>query len=679
MKHPGEIVPLTTWLTAAQFAEAMEIGPRSAQRILAGAMAGTTWCGVQLDVRAVEGRGGRGGVNYQVAESSLPARDTVRPPAPARKPRNRPDNRTAERLDIITPALQARRGSPERAVAIEAAQRTAGVSQATIYEWIAAYEAKGVGGLVSKPNKDKGKPRVQVSRAWDRAVPFDDATRARIAASTRRYCNSCWRSAGIEMGYRAIERLVSDHLQTLTLEAGFEGSAKTLKRICKLPMTFIKKDWRRFRNVAIYDQNRKQWEDMTKPRTQRTRLTRKPLEVVVCDVHPMDVILPRLNGSTFTAKLIGFEDWATARVFLYPVYLGPGEGVRMEHVAAGLVAMMCDPEWGVPEHLYIDNGGEYNIVDQLAELMSLASQIRTIVEDGRTLADAVRAEDTTITARPYNAAAKSIERTFASLERIFSNLPGHIGGNRMAKKTANVGRAPQPYPHGRKQFEKDVKTSVAFYNSNPRTQGELKGRSPNDLYAAHVDQGWCPVRVTTPDALAIFARDESRICKQCAFTWKGQTYTAPELSGIPHGTRLHIRVPVFSNAPGIIVMDGKNKALCMARPQRRFDILDRAGAEESGSRTKAARKAVRSARAETDQIDIPGALERLTSKESTANAPGAIGPVRIEAGMAAIGRDMVKTPKQIEAERQEKDRLARNNRLELHEIWKANMKTGTDE
>jgi len=80
------------------------------------------------------------------------------------------------RMQVIAPALDYRKRSPSRRKVVEdlAAQermlpsgRIATVTTATIYNWINAYEAHGLQGLIRKRRCDAGKSQVAVTHVWD--------------------------------------------------------------------------------------------------------------------------------------------------------------------------------------------------------------------------------------------------------------------------------------------------------------------------------------------------------------------------------------------------------------------------------------------------------------------------------------------------------------------------------
>ena len=444
---------------------------------------------------------------------------------------------------------------------MEEAARRAGKTERTIYAWIARYEEIGLAGLARKQNSARGRRATILTTAWDAAVPFDDATRVRIAAELRRYVRSLWAS-NTSYGWRWVARLAGHRLEKLTAEAGFDGD---LRAICRVPHNFVMLE-ARYRAIAVHDQDAKRWHDKYRPRVRRIRKGRWPMEIVIGDVHPMDVLLPRADGSTFTPKLVAFEDWANARIFIHPVFLEKGEGVRQEHIAEAFMAMTQDPCWGVPQLLYLDNGGEYGVMELIEDAMRLNTQVRMLQDDDELSEDLHNRRRAIVKARPYNASAKSIESAFSTLERgVFSMLPGWIGGNRMAKKTANVGQAPQPYPHGEAAFVEDLRNCLIAYETHPQT-GLLDGRSPRQAFEEALNENWRPTSISRGAVLTAFARDESRVLHQGSFTYgKGRRrYTARELWGLPAGTRLHLRVPIFGNLDEIPVMKPDGGLLCMA-------------------------------------------------------------------------------------------------------------------
>ena len=381
------------WLGTLEFATEKGISVRCARMALSRALDGRTWRGLELTVRTVPSQGGRSGFDLRVLADSLSGAPHALPAAPIADTSPQATAPSTERQlavahfrhRIIRTALQHPSGSPERACAVEDASkverehptgRSKRISARQIYVWLALYESKGLAGLTPAPCAERGGTRCFVTRTWDRAVPFDDNTKAQVAAKLQRHVRSLW-AANTEYGWKLVARFAGKHLAELTILAGYTPIARELRRICKVPHHVVNRE-RKYRAVAIHDQDAKRWHDEHRGRIRRTREGCLPMEIVFGDVHPMDVLLPRPDGSTFTAKLIAFSDQANNRVFICPVFLEPGEGVRQEHVIEAIVAMVQDPRWGVPQVLYLDNGSEYIALDLIADALKLATQVRAL-------------------------------------------------------------------------------------------------------------------------------------------------------------------------------------------------------------------------------------------------------------------------------------------------------------
>lgn len=663
--------PAATWLSVAEIAARAGVSERSVRLAIRACERGRDWRGARLAVRAVAGEtgGGAGGVSYRVREDSLPpdlrgtlpavpgdapppsVRETAAPALPVAAEDGAAASLWRFRHSVIAPILAHERGSPDRARAAEAASRidrldpsgrTVRVSVRSIQRWIAAYERDGMAGLRRKPAAGRDRARVHIGRAWDEAVPFDDATRARIAEAVARDIRSLW-AATTDCGWPHIARLAGVTLAKETAAAGFDPGPKRLRKLCRVPRNLVERG-RPHRAVAVHDRDRKRWVDESVPRIRRTREGRRPMEIVVGDVHPVDILLVRGDGSTYTPKLIAWLDWATNRVFGYPVFLPKGRAVRQEHVIEAFVAMATDERWGVPEHLYLDNGGEYNWAAFVDDAMQLNRRIRLLGDD-RELAGAVRARRTAVArALPYNAAAKPIESAFAVLEGGFlSLLPGWIGGDRMKKKTANLGREPAPYPGGEEAFRRSLALMLEAYETHPQS-GALDGRSPRQAFAEHVAGGWKRTDIDPGALRAVFSRAETRTIRQGAFPYKGARYTARELQRLPAGTRVTVRIPVVGGDGRLAVLDERGEYLCIAEPVRGFDIFDPAGAKEAAAGRREARAGIEALRRRTDPVDLQERVAEAVGREDPAPAPERESLIDLGGAWERIGREIARCP-----------------------------------
>lgn len=100
-----------------------------------------------------------------------------------------------------------------------------------------------------------------------------------------------------------------------------------------------------------------------------------------------------------------------------------------------------------------------------------------------------------VRALPYNAAAKPIESIFKVLEQNhFRFNPGWIGGDRMRKKTENVGKEPPPFPSAVEDLRAALQAALDFYHATPSDpRSALKGLSPNAAFAQAVGEASAPL------------------------------------------------------------------------------------------------------------------------------------------------------------------------------------------
>ena len=688
---PGDSPP--AWLDAATIAAVYGVSPRAVQLAFGhAAETGRPWRGATLILRQVPSAG-HGGLAWQCRADSLPplkleydsnlpdrqigtGSDAPAPPARPEAPRMRRSASASERYEIIAPVLRQRPGKSERRKAAEAAAASAGVTVRTIERWAAAYEADGAHGIKVDFNPGRGRRKADVTRAFDAfaAAHLDEDAAARVGAKIKHFIKRLWVSDA-ELTPRIAMRLASHELCKLVIEVGYAGDEGALKDACKLSRRFVERHRKRYQSAAIEAQDAKQYAD-NQPRVWRTFAGRAPMEIVYGDVHPMDVLLERADGSTFTPKLICFEDAATKRIFVYPVFLAKGGGVRQGHVIDALVAMTQAPGWGLPETLYIDNGAEYSIMDLAADAFRLTMQVRAFGEAPDLGDDAPSVRR----ALPYNSSAKPIEGTFRLLERdYFSKMPGWIGGDRMEKKTQNVGREPVPYLDGDAAFRRDLANCVTLYETQPQ-HGDLGGLSPREKFNRAEAGGWKRMDVDPYALRAAFARTDTRIVKKGCVSHLGQKFTAPELQALAANTQVNVRIPVqVAPLEAIPIMDSRGQLLCVATLDRPYDALDRAGAEESGRRKKRARDAIRAVRAAAPPLDLRAKMAEIAADAEPEAVPESAGRIELSEAMAATGRALAKTPKERLAEAAEQERISRERqRKAADRFLEKYRKTGTD-
>jgi len=594
------------WVNAEGFARWASISPRAARKALHNAANGKLWRGALLDVRRIRGRGGKAGLIHEVSLTSL-QRALEGPlnalPAPIEVEPHRltvAHDQSAlvrSRFDAIAGALEHPRGSSRRAAAIEEQVRAGKQSGRTLQRWIDQYERHGMPGLARKRPENAGAARVVISQAFDPAYLAAGGDRRgleRLSAAFERKLRGIWQSRAEEGGWAQVRRFAEWELGKLCEAEGLSIPPAAL-RISRRHVERYAAD----RIVNTFRNNRKAFED-GKPRIRRDWTVLAPMERVVADVKHLDVVLQRPDGSEAWPKVIGFQDGGTGRVFLHPVLLPKGEGVRQEHVVEAFLAMVADPMWGFPQGLYLDNGSEFAIFERVRPALDLVAQ-----DDGRSI----------IYSKPYNASAKTIENAFKRLDLyLFSTLPGYVGGDRMNKKTQTVGRPPEPYPGSWEDFCATLRGLLIAFNARP-VGGQWDGRSADDWTREKQAAGWRPVTVEPLVLDSAFCNRELRKIDRGALRIGGERYHHPSLDGLPHGSPVDVALPWRRGASPLFRPPGGRWSY--ADPDFAYHPTWKEGATDAGGRQRAYRRAT-TARAKAGDAFDPVAT---TLAMSAAYAP----------------------------------------------------------
>lgn len=664
------------WLAADAFSSMVGISERKGRLALARAMDGFTWRGTQLNVRKANQR-------YEVLATSLPPEllqkwiaSRAQLPvvaAPVVQTIGLEDcntrldpllsKRTDEamwRLSIIQPLTAHRRWTPERSAIARALLsrehmrpdgRKVTIGRSALYEWVSRYEEHGLEGLMPSQRKDSGKSRTLISREWDKACPLDEAARQNVAAQLRDYLRSLWRS-GVT-GWRTAQQLASSKLTELSRVAGWSMDDTTALKVCRVTRPMIEAE-RQYGLVAICEQDAKLFFDRHLPRIRRSRDGMLPMDVIVGDVHPIDIAVKRPDGSIAYPRAIGWLDVANNRLFFSLVLLRKGEGIKQTDIARSF-ASMCGA-WGLPKSLYLDNGSEYSWHEMMTGFQHLARltkmSVHGLSEDAGLLEVLTDDGREIIRARPYNAPAKPIEGLFGLLEqRVFAMIPGWVGGNRMKKKTHNVGREPLPYPGSWEEFQQATEEALTFYHQTPQ-QGSLHGQSPQQVFEAALARGWGRVDVSEQVLLVAFSSEDTRLANGGYISWGSTVYYDDAL--LAHtGRRFTVRVakhdPRFA-----FVFDG-DTFICAAQPAPSYGFLGAEGAREQARRQKLLTREITGRKAHTNRLDL---VEEMTRHNST-QAPMPEAPVQTTVSLSGTVRDMIEATKAAELKQSEERREAK--------------------
>ena len=669
------------FITTVDLAQLADISRQAARKaVVAGC-----WRGHSLKVRTRRGArgGGDGGCIYEVRVDSLPPDLQERFRAREAALRGPLKDDQAARVErewrarLIGPGLAHPRHSEERAAAIRAVvaaperhpiRGSVPVSERTLQRWIEQHELLGLGGLQRRQRKDVGTDKVFVSARWDRAVPFDDAVKSEFRGQVRQDLRNLW---GRGATYSVVRRLASETLASTTRARGFDPGPEALAQICLLPKSIVETE-RDARRVHQYQTDRKAWND-TRGRVERSPNGLKPMQLVMADVHHIDVLVERSDGSTATPKLVAWMDVATHRIRGDLVLCEPGTSVRNADLIESFVEMALDPEWGMPSGLYVDNGSEFRFADFLADAMHLAGlRIYARGEGGPVKRST-----------PYEGASKGLlEGSFRNLQQaVFSCLPGYIAGQRMQSKSGNLGRPQKPFPGGFDAFAPIVRNGLAYHNTNER-RGALRGRTPDQVFRAWVDRGWQRIDADVDELTMAFSVDDTRKVRQGKITVslpgdpRGSVSYANDMLGRFEGQTVRVRLPKFQRWPGIPVYaltgDMKGQRIGVAMPETTYGYLDPAGAVEAGRRKRLDHAGMRELARTVQPTDVPARMAASAERRRGGEVPESGGIVQLRDGSAEDAADMrQRPPAEIVDEHEARRKRVKRDRAEQLKILSA--------
>lgn len=660
LKHDG------LWIGTTEFGGLAGISDSAGNKTLTRALNGLTWHGTALQVRVADKTAGRGGKALQVYVPSLPENLRViwrkRNPhalgVPVAITQQRPaptiidlsiGSRIAEmksKLAIVAPALTQPKGSAARAsilrdIAARSHQGMHGkpvqVAVDTLRDWARLIETGNEEHLARQRRADAGTARYHVNAKWDKACPLPDAEKRPIAAALESHIRGQHRNLVSE---RKIDALASAKLQELGKDAGW------LDAPLIRPGLHLVRKFASSRLVGINEKDAKLFHDKYRPSIHRRRPD-APMECVFGDVHPSDILILREDGSEATARMIAWFDWATHDVFYTLVLVPKDKAITQADIIASFVAMV--QAWGLPLNLYLDNGSEYMNKAFIAGLEMLQGlcgrfhvQAVSAAELGAGIGDDNPSEDSesvavprtgTIRARPYNARAKVIEAFFAWLNKFMALIPGYIGGERMRKKTHNVGKRPAPYPGSFEQLRDGAFTeAVAFYRNEPQG-GTMGGKSPNEIKREAIAAGWTPPASVAPEELlAAFAEPCPALVKHGGVKINGEWYWNDALVPVI-GEKIQVRHASWKQDVALwIKPDG---TVVLLQRDTNVDPLDTAGAKEQSRREGLQKRNVARLRAISPPTDAVADMARYNAASSPPPVSPAGPKVMLSPGITA--------------------------------------------
>ena len=292
-------------------------------------------------------------------------------------------------------------------------------------------------------------------------------------------------------------------------------------------------------------------------------------------------------------------------------------------------------------HILISGGtgGEFNklgFVDDALRLSGLTVAFLNDSPEVRRLAERAR-RSTIVRAEPYNAPAKPVEGAFAVLERgPFAMLPGWNGGNRMLKKTANLGRAPEVFSGDEAAFGRDLRAALDYYETQPQS-GHLDGQSPRAAFAAAVAAGWKRIDVHRDTLMAAFATEALRTVRQGEIKIGGRFYRHDVFLSLRPRAKVPRRLPVAGERDRIAVLDEHGALRCMVEPSPIYDVFDPAGAKDKARRRAAQSRVISVMRREVDAVDPVAEMAAAAELHPPAPVPDSGGVIRLADHLHKIG------------------------------------------
>ncbi|MCY1668605.1 hypothetical protein [Rhizobium sp. SL86] len=564
----------------------------------------------------------------------------------------------AWKYEIIAPALAHPFRSPERKAEIDkldgewrldwsGSRRK--LTKSTLYKWIEIYENEGIHALAQKVRRDKGQKRVFINQYWSNAVPFDDFAKETIAEDIVQFI----RGLIVKGTTRKIIRfMASAELRRLTAAYGYpvDDDAQA-EKLFGIPDALITQE-ARFKAVYRHDFDRKASED-NKPRIRRTIAGLQPMEIVVMDVHHINVMVRRENGTCATPKFLAFHDVATNRVFGDLVFLNERGGVRNVDVIDAFKRMCQHPAFGMPQKLYCDNGSEYGFADYLEDALKLNCSVTAFNSEDRARV---------IRAKPYNASAKVVEGFFRQMnQQYFRHIPGWIDDNRMNPKRRELGKPMPPFEDGFDAFCETVFGLLSAYERLPQG-GALGGKSPEQAFAAHVKDGWAATLIDEAQFYMAFTKPEKRKLNKHVFSLGGREWTCEELDRCFENTVI-VRVPAYHGFNELLVETLQGERIGWAKPNVQLPYDDPRGAQTSAARDKNRKRALREMKRSVPDIDP---LEKLidigkSTPDVVPNPPAALISVDVDWNRerAIVPTKTAKKTRQQREEEQQRLREAR--------------------
>lgn len=337
----------------------------------------------------------------------------------------------------------------------------------------------------------------------------------------------------------------------------------------------------------------------------RTREHLRPLEAVNADGHVFDVRVTFPDGRVGRPAIVAFSDVFSGMILSWRI----GETINSHLVRLAFGDLL--ERFGIPEHLYIDNGREFAAKALTGGVKNrYRFQVREEDPIGLFVQLGVEVHWTT----PYHGQSKPIERAFREFCDRIAKHPlarGAYTGNAPHSKPENYGERAMEWA----DFCRLVETEIKYYNEKPGRRTETaKGRSFLQTFA----EAYKEVRRPSPTQrrMWLMAAEGVRVRKDGFVSLFGNAYFAEFLPPLA-GKRVVVRFDPERLDQPISVYESNGRYLGEAqRIVARFDDLQAARRLQ-----QARRQRLRAIRAELEATRRVEAIEALVSNPEQSPIP----------------------------------------------------------
>lgn len=322
------------------------------------------------------------------------------------------------------------------------------------------------------------------------------------------------------------------------------------------------------------------------PAQERRRDHLHALEAVNADGHRCDVMVRWPDGSVGRPVLLGFQDLYSGKVLAWRVD-------RTEH--GDLVRLTFGDlveRWGVPRHLYLDNGRGF-ANKWFTGRSEWRFRFKVRAEEPVGLLKQLGVEVHWVT--PYHGQAKPIERAWRDLVESIARHPsceGAYTGSNPARKPHNYGQRTVDL----EDFLRLVEAQIREHNARTGRRSRVcAGRSLDAAFDESYTRATIP-RVTEAQRRLLFlATEATRVRKGTGSVHLlGNRYWAPELVEL-EGQDVVLRFDPSHAKRGVYAYTLDGRYICHAECFDAVGFDDRSQAREHARRRKAFMKATRAA------------------------------------------------------------------------------------